>query len=117
MAKYLPDFRVGDTYRIKLEYPEGTILFGYRHWLTLRAEFGSASAALEVDSVFGDHDADTENIAYLEATPSQTALIAPGRYYYDVQAESASGEVMTLVPPVTDYKDKISVVPQVTTES
>lgn len=116
MAKHLPDFRVGDTYRLKIQYPEGTNLNGYRHWLTVRPDFG-ATPVLEVESLFGDHSADELNIAYLEATPVQTALITAGRYVYDLQASSQNGDIITLLPPVADYKDKLFIAPQVTEDS
>lgn len=113
MAKYLPDFRVGDTYRIKLQYPAGTDLTGYTHWFTVRSDFG-ATPVLSVSSVFGDHTGDAENIAYLEVLAASTAVIPAGRYVYDVQASAANGDVMTLVPPVGEYKDKLFIAPQVT---
>jgi hypothetical protein len=117
MAKHLADFRQGDTVRIKIQYPGGTNLTGYKHWLTLRTSFDAATAALAVETAFGNHTADADNVAYLEATPAQTALLAPGKYVYDVQAKAPNGDIVTLLPPIEDYGDKIAVRPQVTTDA
>jgi hypothetical protein len=117
VAKHLSDFRVGDTFRIKIQYPAGTSLTGYKHWITLKTSFDAATAALSVETTFGDHTADADNVAYLEATPAQTALIAAGKYVYDVQAKAPNGDIVTLMPPVEDYGDRITVRPQVTTDA
>jgi hypothetical protein len=117
MAKHLPDFRQGDTYRIRIAYPEGTDLTGYKHWLTLRTAFDAQTAVLAISSTFGDHTADAANVAYLEATKTQTASVASGKYVYDVQAKAPNDGVLTLVPPVKDYRDLLFVAPQVTLES
>lgn len=114
MARYIPDFRQGDTFRLAIQYPEDTDLTGYTHWLTLRTAFDAEEAVLEVESLFGEHTADADNIAYLEALPEATALIAPRKYFYDVQAKAPNGDIITLVPPVEHYKDQVFVAPQVT---
>ncbi|MGI2326132.1 MULTISPECIES: hypothetical protein [unclassified Methylococcus] len=120
MGKYLPDIRQGDTYRVRIRYPKGTNIAGYVHWLTLRTAFGVEPAALALRSVAGDHPGDQveEGIAYLEATPSQTAgLVAGKRYVYDVQVRAATGEVRTILPPLHDpVEDRLLVVPEVTTD-
>lgn len=117
MAKYIPDFRVGDTFRLKIQYPAGTELDGYKHWLTVKASFEDTDAVLAIESTFGDHTADEANVAYLEATPAETALLTPGAYVYDVQSRAPNGDIVTLVPPVKDYADRLKVRPQVTTEA
>lgn len=117
MGKHLPDFRQGDTFRIKIEYPAGTDLTGYKHWVTLKANFDAETATLAVESTFGEHSADDTNTAYLEAAPATTALIEPGKYVYDVQAKAPNGDIVTLAPPVHDYADRITVRPQVTTDA
>ncbi len=115
MAKYIPDFRQGDTYRIKMTYPEGTDLTGYKHWFTVKSSFDSA-AVLAVSSVFGAHTGDANNIAYIEASPQLTALIPSGKYVYDIQSKAPNADVITMVPPPKDYKDPLFIAPQVTTE-
>ena len=116
MAVWIPDIRQGDTYRLKFEYPVGMDLTGYKHWLTLKKGFAGDSV-MSVSSTFGEHTSDLDNIAYLEVAPEISNEIASGRYYYDVQVRSPSGDVFTLLPPVKDYKDKVFVAPQVTLEA
>jgi hypothetical protein len=110
MAKYLPDIRAGDTLRIKLTYPVGKVLTGYIHRMTLRLDLATAPALL-AESTFGDHTADMDNVAYVEAMPV-TTHIPTGKYYYAVEAENAAGDVVTLVPPPAEYKDKLLVAPE-----
>lgn len=118
MSKYIPDIRQGDTYRLKLEY-QGTDLTGWRHWITLRAEFDDTAAALETSSWAGDHaDDDPENgIAYVEFSASQTALVTPGTYQWDIQAKSLGGDIVTILPPAERYLDTVKLVPQVTKDA
>lgn len=116
MSKYLPDIRQGDTYRIKIQYPAGTNVFGYTHWLTLRTDFDTPQPALQIMSLAGDNTDDnpTSGLVYLEAAAEVTTQVAPGSYVWDVQARSMAGEIITLMPPVSKFNDKIAVVPQVT---
>lgn len=117
MALYLPNFRQGDTYRIKLTYPVGTDLTGYIHWLTLEDEVGSNTPVLQVQSTFGSHTGDAANICYLEASATQTDPVASGKYVYAVKAKAPSGDEFTIVPPPDEYRDRIFVAPKVTVES
>lgn len=117
MAIYLPNFRQGDTYRIKLTYPVGTVLTGYIHWLTLEDELGSASPVLQVQSTFGQHTGDADNVCYLEASAAQTDPVTSGKYAYAVKAKAPSGEEFTIVPPPDDFRDRIFVAPKVTLET
>ena len=123
MALYLEDMYRGDTYRIKLEYPIGTDLTGYVHYLTLKRDSGDAEPALQVETTFGDHtadspgDADTPPVAYIEATADMTDLVASGKYLYAVKAKAPNSEEITLVPPPKDYKDKIWVAPKLPKET
>ena len=119
MGKYLPDIRRGDTYRIKIQYPAGTNITGYTHWLTLRTGIGVEPATLSVKSLAGDHvlDVPASGTAYLEATPDHTAALVAGKgYVYDVQCRTNLGEIKTLLPPITDTTDRLTVVPDVTTD-
>lgn len=118
MALYLADFRRGDTFRVKIEYPAGTDITGVTHWLTLKTDFADPDidAVLQVSAVAGSQTGDdpTNGLAYVVASVAQTAAIPPGRYFYDIQASHPSGEIVTLCPPVADYKDKLRVAPEVT---
>jgi hypothetical protein len=121
MAKYIADFRQGDTVKIKITYDAGTDITGFVYWLTLKACFEDADSAavLQVETTAGDHpDDDVANgVVYIVASATDTAAVPPGRYYYDVQELSAGGEIRTLFPPTADYKDRLVVIPQVTRNS
>lgn len=117
MATYIPDFRQGDTYRIKITYPTGANLAGYVHWLTFEDELGSESPALQVESVFGDHTGDADNVCYIEATAAMTDLVTTGKYFYAVKAKAPGGDEFTLAPPPDQYRDKVFVAPKVTVET
>lgn len=111
MATYIPDFRSGDTYRIKLEYPVGTDLTGYIHWLTIET-----NPVTQLQSTFGSHTGDSANVCYLELTPAVTKLIPVGRYQYAVKAKAPSGDESTIVPPPDEFKDRVFVAPMLTVE-
>lgn len=115
MATYLPDIRRGDTYRIKIQYPAGTDITGYTHTFTVREAYDSAIATITKASVAGSESGDdpVNGLAYV-VVPAVETQVPAGRYVYDLQMETPSGEVRTLVPPTEDYKDPIRVVPEVT---
>lgn len=115
MAKYLPDIRRGDTYRIKIQYPAGTDITGYTHTLTLRTDYDAATPTISKSSVVGSESGDnaTNGIAYL-TVPATMTNVDVGKYVYDLQLVTTGGEVRTLAPPTSDYKDLIRVVPEVT---
>lgn len=95
MGKYLPDIRQGDTYRVRIRYPKGSNIAGFIHWLALRTAIGADPPLLLLRSVVGEHPSDQpeEGIAYLEATPEQTAALpANKRCVYGLLVKSPSGE-------------------------
>lgn len=124
MSKYLPDFRQGDTWRFKIKFPAGTILTDYKFWLTLKASFDATDvqAVLQVEKTAGEAgDAPTdptEPFVYVTATATATALVAAGKYYYDVQMLTPSGEITTLFPPAHEAATDLFVVaPQATKDA
>lgn len=122
MALYLEDFFQGDTYRVKVEYPIGTDLTGYVHYLTLKRDAGDAEPAMQIMSTFGDHTGDSlgsgsiRPVAYIEATADDTDLVASGKYLYAVKAKAPNAEEITLVPKAKDYRDKVFVAPKIPQE-
>lgn len=118
MAKYIADFRQGDTVKIKVAYDTATDITGYKYWFTVKTSFddADASAVMQVETTAGDYAEDdpSNGVAYIVAPSTATTPIPSSKYYYDVQELSPGGEVRTLVPPIADYKDKIFVAPQVT---
>jgi hypothetical protein len=123
MAKYLPDFRVGDDYPIELTIKDlngnAQNITGYKFWLTLKSSFDldDASAELQFISTVGDNpnDQPLSGICFLYVPASITKDIPAGSYYYDIQQKAGvNGGLSTVIPPVVDYKDKVIVVPQIT---
>jgi hypothetical protein len=117
MSEYLQDFRVGDTVRVKIQYPTTTDITGYKFWLTLKNAFEDADpGVMQIETTAGDDPLDIPGSgrAYLVATPTDTGSIAPGKYVWDIQAMTADGEITTIAPPIAEYKDKVTVVPGAT---
>lgn len=123
MAIYLEDFFQGDTYRVRIEYPIGTDLTGYVHYLTLKRDAGDAEPTMQIMSTFGSHtgdspgDATNRPVAYVEAVASDTDLVPSGKYLYAVKAKAPNEEEITLVPKAKDYRDKVFVAPKLTKET
>lgn len=115
MAKYLPDIRRGDTYRIKIQYPAGTNITGYIHTFTVRTDYDATATVISKSSTVGAETGDNaaNGLAYL-TVPAANTVVDVGKYVYDLQMQTPGGEVRTLVPPTDDYKDPIRVVPEVT---
>ena len=119
--KYIPNIRAGDNYLLEIKYNNGTNITGYKFWLTLKAKFtdGDALAILQATTTAGDYPTDDplNGICYLSVASAITAGLPIGNYYFDLQAKSATDEIATLLPPIDDYRSKITVVPQVTNAS
>lgn len=115
MAKYLPDIRRGDTYRIKIQYPAGTNITGYTHTFTVRTDYDATTPTISKSSVVGTEAGDNaaNGLAYL-TVPAASTVVDVSKYVYDLQMQTPAGEIKTLVPPTDDYKDPIRVVPEVT---
>lgn len=115
MARWLPDIRRGDTYRIKIQYPAGTNIAGYIHTFTVRTDYDAASPTISQSSVAGSASGDdaANGLAYL-TVPAANTVVDVGKYVYDLQMQTPAGEIRTLVPPTDDHKDPMRVVPEVT---
>jgi hypothetical protein len=112
--------RVGDSFYLEIQYDESTDITGFTHTFTMRENFDEPPA-LQVVSTVGDDPADliVERKAIIRVPPAMTALLAPGKYVWDIQAEvpatvSHGADIMTLAPDPDDFKDRIRVVPEVT---
>jgi hypothetical protein len=116
MAQIIADFRSGDSFRIKLQYPTGTDLTGYRFWLTLKASPNDPDpGAMQVVTDAGDIlEDDPENgTVYIDVSPEASAIPA-GKYFWDIQAKSPAGVIVTVAPPPGDYKQRVTCVPGIT---
>lgn len=111
MAKYMSDFRQGDTKILKIAY--ATDITGYQFKLTLLTDFGK-TATLTVTTTAGDDPADVpaEGLAYITMTSTQSATVPPGKYIYFVQRiiTGVPDDIYTIMPPIKDHKDKVLVV-------
>lgn len=111
MAKYISDFRQGDTKRLKISY--GINVTGYQFRISFFTDF-TKPAILEVTTTAGDDNADVplEGLVYLEITSTESATIPLGKYFYQVQRiiTGTPDDIYTIIPEIKDYKDKVSVV-------
>lgn len=118
MTKHLPPIRQGDDYKSKIAFPVGTDITGVRFFLTLKNDFEDPDelAVLQYTHTAGvgaDDDAINGNCVF--AVPAAvTATLPAGAYFYDLQAVFIAGDVVTLAPPIKEYKVKLAVIPQVT---
>lgn len=111
MAKYLKDFRQGDTKKIRIKYEND--ITGWQFKITLLTDFGAAPE-LEVTTTAGDYveDSPTEGLCYLVIDSDVSSLITPKKYYYYIQriVAGAPDDIKTILPPIKDYKDKLEIV-------
>lgn len=118
MAKHLPSIRQGDDYKFAVNFPAGTNITGVRFFLTLKNGFDdldSAAVLQHTHTAGTGADDDALNGSCVFAVPAAiTATIPAGAYFYDFQAVFTNDEVLTLAPPIEEYKVKLSVIPQVT---
>jgi hypothetical protein len=118
MATYLEDIRQGDDYVIKVDFGSDNNITGFEFWITLKQDFEQtdAQAVLQFTTVAGDDTADdpTHGIAYIRIPAATTKAIDPSSYIYDVQVKTTTGSVQTIIPPNSDYTDRVKVIPEVT---
>jgi len=74
------------------------------------------TATYSYDTTAGDNALDdvANGLAYLVIPATATALMVAGKYYYAFKRLDASSPVkgLTLFPPISDYKDRMTVVAQ-----
>ena len=91
----------GTTYTIGFQYKKGGVnhtLVGATVRFTMKSEEydenATDSSALLVKNVT---TGDSSGAAEIIINPSDTALIEPARYYYDIKVEEASGDIYKVV--------------------
>ena len=118
MATYLEDIRQGDDYVLKVDFGTSNDITGFEFWLTLKNDFEDvdANAVLQVSTVAGSDPADdpTHGIGFIRIPAATTKAAAPGSYIYDLQVKTDSGLITTIIPPNSDYRDRVKVIPEVT---
>ena len=123
MSNYLPDMRAGDDYNIQLTVNDlagvPVNITGYKFWFTVKTSFSDldANAIFQFVTTVGDNanDVALSGICFISVPAAVTKLIAAGSYFYDIQQKAGvSGGLTTVLPPTSDYKDKLVVIPEIT---
>lgn len=118
MAKYIKDFRQGETKTIKINYGAGCDITGWKFWFTLKKEFSDTVPVAQAEHIAGDNsDDDSINgIAYITFDSDESILVKPDKYYYDIRVSKGGTPpiIRTILPPIEDYKDKLQIFPAVT---
>ena len=114
MAQYIEDIRQGDTVVIAIDYGQGIDITGWIFYFVLRNELSDSTNVLQVEVTAGTNaDDDVVNgLAHLTVSSTETALLKPGKYYYAIKVNKGGSPsvIKTLVPPVDDANDKVTVV-------
>lgn len=114
MSDYITDFRQGDTKVIKIDYGTGVDITGWIFIFTMKAKLESATITAQVKTTAGDNPLDdvANGLCYITLDSDTSYTIAPGKYFYDVQVNKGGVPpvIKTILPPITDVNDKITVV-------
>jgi hypothetical protein len=127
MSKYIKDFRRGDTVSLSItrttknnldEDIPAPFIFGTAITLTMKSDISSASPDLVFHKTAGDSVLDNlaGGLISIILPPNLTAQLEPGKYYWDVQIVESTimGLVTnTLLPPALEWKDRITVIADV----
>lgn len=118
MSDYITDFRQGDSKIIKIDYGVGVDVTGWKFWITLKEELDSSTIIAQISTTAGDDTNDdvANGIVYITIDSVTSLGIPAGKYYYDVQVSKGGNPpvIKTILPPIEDYKDRITVVPGLT---
>lgn len=116
MSQFIPDIRQGGAYHLKIEYPHGTNITGFKFWLTLKRRF----ADLDNAAVFQKVITVTENadsligVEWFSLSAQETSQVPVGEYVWDLKGKSPTDDPQTLLPPLEYFDDKIKVTPTAT---
>jgi len=112
----LQNFRRGDTYKLKLNFP-GRDITGWLFTFTMKSALEDTIPALQITRTAGDgsNDDPANGIVYLEVDSLTSAALNPGNYFYDIQRVIPGNppDVRTILPPITAPTEKIKVIPDV----
>ena len=116
MSKYLKNFRRGDTKLIRVDYD--TDITGWTFWFTLRKEFADAAFVLQIKTNPGDHALDdpAAGIVHFEIQSDASKTLEPYDYVWDIQVSKGGTppDITTILPPVEDVRDRLTVLYDVT---
>lgn len=114
MAQYIEDIRQGDTIVIALDYGQGIDITDWKFYFLLRHELADSTNVMQVECTAGGNaDDDVANgLAHLTVSSTETAALEPGKYFYAIKVDKGGDPavIKTLVPPVEDANDKVTVV-------
>lgn len=83
----------GDTLGLALEFKNLTSAID-EVTMTCRPEFGSPTVVFSGSVTGGEVTVDGGNV-YISIPPSATAAVIPGMYVYDIEVETANGDIAT----------------------
>lgn len=117
MSGYIQDFRQGNTKVIKIDYGKGVDITGWTFYFTLKQDIDDATPVAQVSTTAGDDPNDdvVNGLAFLTLDSTTSATIDPGKYYWSIQVDKGGAPpvIVTLLPPLDDWKDKVEVMPAI----
>lgn len=128
MSKYISSFRKGDTKQITVSRSgkdsSGSsvpvpFFLGSTLTISLKSDLDQVSPVLQILHPAGSGPLDDldAGICIISLPSTQTVLLEPGKYYWDIQLieDTPWGlATTTLAPPPSDRKERIEVVADVT---
>lgn len=112
MAKYLSDIRIGNTLKIEINYGVEKDITGWNFRFVILADWGK-TPVVDITTVAGNHalDVPTEGLCYIELSSTISDTLKVGKYYYYVDRiiTGSPDDIVTILPPNADYKDKIEI--------
>ena len=113
MAQYIEDFRQGDTKVSVVDYGKGVDITGWILYLILRNNLDDTENVLQVSTTAGDNPLDdiANGLVHITVTAEESAALDPKKYYYAVKVNKGGSPsvIWTLLPPITDVKDRVEV--------
>jgi hypothetical protein len=111
MATYIEDIRQGDTRVFQIDFGKGVDITGWIYYFILRKELTDSTNYLQVSTTAGDNALDdvANGLAFLTLTAAESAPLEPGKYYYVIKVQKTGNVIRTIVPPIDDAKDKVTV--------
>jgi len=114
MSSFIDDIRQGDTRVFELDYGVGVDITNWIFYFILKKNLEDTENILQVAHTAGDNALDDiENgLAHLTLESTDTAGLEPDKYFYAIKVNKGGSPniIRTLLPPITDPKDKVAVI-------
>lgn len=118
MSDYITDFRQGDSKVIKIDYGTGVDITGWSFIFTMKESLDTDTISAQIKTTAGDNAADdvANGLAHITLDSDTSYTLKPAKYFYDVQVNKGGNPpvISTILPPIGEYKDRITVVPGLT---